>query len=338
MRNNPKSLEEEYYLSTQGESDEMIGSLGLNKPSEDASYILDIDKLVFPKIDSGKRNYSADPETDWIIDLTSIDGDNFYTTDLHKLFNADWNSNFPSNTYGFIPEKNEWTFVFAGGVPDNFSKIQIGINLKRVFIEENEDYNPQKLNRYLIQLENSLKKYPIKVKIGHNEPIAKAIEKAKHLVQLDKEFNHDAIIVLKSKESFNGREVWDVLLSLGLKWGDGDLFFWTNDNDYGDQGHFIVWTTTDPGYFLPQSILNGQLNPTDLIFGFSIPRSADPENIYISMLNAITYCQKRLGGTILDKEGKPLNKEQETKYIKNLIAKMKAKGIEPGSHKALKSY
>jgi cell division protein ZipA len=56
------------------------------------------------------------------------------------------------------------------------------------------------------------------------------------------------------------------------------------------------------------------------------------------MLNSTKYCQKRLGGTILNKNGEIFNEENERKELGDLITKMKAKGIVTGSDKALVMY
>ncbi|RFZ82900.1 hypothetical protein DYU05_12130 [Mucilaginibacter terrenus] len=160
-------------------------------------------------------------------------------------------------------------------------------------------------------------------------------DKAPKIAELDQ----DIIIVLKSDTKFDGKKVWDVLQSVGLKWGDGDLFHWGNPNqNYGDDALFSVWTTTDPGYFLPESIKQGQMNPDDLVFGFSVPRSADPENVFKVMTAAVKYCQKRLGGKMLDANMHPLDELSASMNLNVLITELKSKGIVPGSTPALLSY
>jgi len=209
-----------YYISTQSQSDDRVKVLNLDKPSEDASYILDTNKLAIPK---GKHAESS---------------------------------------------------------ADTGSK---------------------------------------------NKAIA--------------EFNQDAWVILKCDAPLKGALVWDVLQSVGLKWGDGDLFHWENrKRDYGDDQLFSVWTTTNPGYFLPESIKDGQMNPSDLVFGFSIPRNADPQNVFSAMIEAVKYCQKRLGGKILDKNQQPFNEANAKKDLALLVEKMKNKEIVPGSDKALMMY
>lgn len=153
------------------------------------------------------------------------------------------------------------------------------------------------------------------------------------------EFDKDAIIVLKSDTAWNGLLVWDVLQSVGLRWGDGDLFHWENVNrNYGDDQLFSVWTMTDPGYFLPEEIKKGTMNPDNLVFGFSIPRSIDPEHISPIMLNVVKYCKKRLGGKILDENGGQFNEEQYKHNLQKLVQKMKEMGNIPGSQPMLMAY
>ncbi len=336
----PKSKLDNYFISTQSESNERVKMLSLDKPSEDASYLLDVTKLSFPDIPRESENveYKADPDKDWVIDLIPVHGDNFKKDDFSKMFDYDWRSKFQSTIYGFSPEENRWTFADAGGTPDIYSKLQVAIDVQGVFNDEPPNYDPKKLNLYIVELENRIKKYPTRIRLEHNESIESAIHKAKGLVSLYQDFNIDAIIILQSDNEFDGTEMWDALLSVGLSWGDGDLFHWNNNKDYGHDQHFSVWTTTEPGYFLPEEVRNGNMNPQNLVFGFSVPRSADPKNVFEIMFNAVEYCQKRLGGQILDKNMQPFNIEKERKEMKELLNRMESKGIEAGSDKALRMF
>lgn len=329
-----------YFISTQSESNERIQNLGLDKISEDASHILDTTKLSFPDIkkDTADALYEADPEKDWVIDLISVNGESFNKDDISKMFDYDWRSNFESTIYGFSPEENGWTFADAGDAPARYSKLQVAIDVQDVFNDENPNYDPKKLERYIIELEKRIKKYPTKIRLAHKEPIEKAIQKAKILVDLYLQFNVDAIIVLQSDKQFNGIKMWDALQSVGLNWGDGDLFHWDNNKDYGHDQHFSVWTSTEPGYFLPEEVKKGNMNPQDLVFGFSVPRSADPKHVFELMFKAVAYCQQRLDGKILDKNMQPLNLEKERKEIKELIDKMESKGIKAGADKTLRMF
>jgi cell division protein ZipA len=337
LRRKPKSGLDNYFISTESQSNERVKNLGLDKPSEDASYILDITKLSVPHIkrETESAEYKTDPDKDWVIELIPVNGNPFKKTDFSKMFDYDWRNNFQSTIYGFSPEENRWTFADAGGTPDIYNKLQVAIDVQSIFNDENPNYDSEKLERYIFELEKRIKKYPTKLRLEHKESIESAIHKAKGLVNIYQEFNRDAVIVLQSDNPFNGMEIWDTLQSLGLNWDDGDLFHWSNDKDYGHDQHFSVWTTTEPGYFLPEEVKDGNMNPKNLVFGFSIPRSADPENVYKIMISATEYCQKRLGGEILDRDMQPFKVEKERIEMKKLLNRMASKGIKAGSDKAL---
>jgi cell division protein ZipA len=328
------------FISSRSQTNERVRSLNLDEASEDASYILDTNKLVFSKIKKEthkQTDYKPDSKIEWTINLKLVNGGKFTQEDLIKLFDLTWRENYSSTIYGHLISQKRWTYALGTDKSEFFDGIQIGVNILEVFNEENSNYDSKKLERYISELEKRIQKYPLKLSIEPTEQIVKAIEKGKKLVQLNHEFNEDAIIVLKSDNTFKGTLAWDALLCVGLKWGDGDLFHWENNQvaGYGDQTFFSVWTTTEPGYFLPENIKDGQMNPKDLVFGFQIPRSADPQNIFNAMINSVKYCQKRLGGTILDKNGQPFNEVEEKKHLSEIIERMKAKGLTPGSENVL---
>jgi len=338
LKSNSDVEQNKYFESTQSQSKERIKDLDLDKPSEDASYILDTKKLSFENIPVKDIEYKADPDTDWIINLTNSNGENFKKEDFSKIFDHYWRTNFPSTIYGFSPEDNKWTFANAGGTPEIYSKLQIAINLQEVFNKQDLKEASIRLQRYYSELEKRIKKYPTKITLVQNESIESAIQKGKALVSVYNEFNIDAIIVLQSDKQFDGLKTWDALQSIGLIWGDGDLFHWNNNTNFGHDQYFSVWTTTEPGYFLPEEIKDKNMNPQNLVFGFSIPRSADPKNVFEAMLRAVEYCQKRLGGKILDGEMNPFNIAKERNKINELIKRMDNKEIKAGSEKALRMF
>lgn len=254
------------------------------------------------------------------------------------MFDYEWRTKYPSTIFGFSTDEKRWTYASAGGTPEIYTRLQVAINLQDVYSDENPNYDPQKLERYIDELEKRTKKYPTRLKIEQNETVESAVIKAEKLVNLYREFNHDAIIVLQNERDFNGMKVWDALQSVGLKWGDGDLFHWPNHSDYGHDQHFSVWTTTTPGYFLPENIKDGSMNPRNLVFGFSIPRSADPVNVFEIMIEAVKYCQKRLGGQILDRNMQPFDEGKEKQSFNDFLKKMEGRGIKAGSDEALRMF
>jgi hypothetical protein len=331
---------DKYFIATEMESNKRVKDSNLDAVSEDASHILDTTKLLFPTKSTKVKNagYKADPKREWIIKLTKVNGGDFKQKDITELFDYEWRTKYESTIYGYLIKNHEWTFADAGDSPDTFDKIEIAINLLNTYNTETPDYDPKKLEGYLTELQKRAEKFHEKLLIEKTETIANAIIKAKKIVQLNQEFNLDAIIILRAKQSFKGAAAWDALQSVGLSWGDGDLFHWVNTHDYGGDEHFSVWTSTAPNYFLPEKVKSGNMNPNDLIFGFSIARSVDPENIFEIMVNAAKYCQKRLGGELLNENGKSFNFDNEKLKLKLFLSKMKQKGIVPGSGDALQNF
>lgn len=125
------------------------------------------------------------------------------------------------------------------------------------------------------------------------------------------------------------------MLCLGLRWGDGDLFHWNNSSDLGDDAFFSVWTSTAPGYFFPEEIAAGRVTVDNLIFGFSTPRTYKPVDVFQAMYKAAEYSRKRLGGSLLNKEGKKINPEECSNEIKMVVSVLKEKGFVTGTSSAL---
>ncbi len=335
-----KSDQDDFFISTASQSSDRIEKLGLNKPSKDVSHILDESQLQIPEIkkEEEKVEYKPDSSREWIIDLVIPNGAIIKQEKLYELFDLDWRTNFSSTIFGHSPEDNRWTYALAGGTPETYDQIQVAINFLDVFNEDNPNYDTKKLERYIIELEKRLKNHSLEFGIIETETKESAIEKAKEKVRLNKLFDKGILIGLQSENKYNGKEVWDVLQSLGLKWGDGDLFHWNNSSDYASDQHFSVWTSTEPGYFLPEQVKKGKMNPTNLVFGFSIPRSADPINVYRVLVSSIKYCQTRLGGQIINRNGEPFNEQLELIQLAELIKNMRDNGIIPGSDNSLMLY
>lgn len=330
----------DYFIATEGESADRVSALGLDKLSEDARHILNTSRLNMPAGNTAgeeDEEYKADPETEWVITLEAVNNQPFQAAELAKVFDYDWRNRFESELYGLSSADKKWTFAFSADSPDRFDKLQLAIDLQRLF-EEDTEIDSGKLSRYLPELEKRLAKLPIKVIYSPAESVASAAERAGKLMALFKAYDREAVIVLQGDKPFNGMDVWDVLQSLGLEWGDGDLFHWNNKTGYGAGEHFSVVTATPPGYFLPEDIKAGQMNPENLVFSFSVPRSADAVNIFSVMTDAVRYAQKRLGGEILNSDGEVFNEQKEIQDLTQFVGRMKAAGVEPGSDRALRMF
>jgi len=87
------------------------------------------------------------------------------------------------------------------------------------------------------------------------------VERARELARSKSALNQSATLVLRAPAGnrFEGKRMWDVMLCLGLQWGDMDLFHWINRSGQGDDAFFSVSTSTSPGYFLPEAIAADQV-------------------------------------------------------------------------------
>ena len=78
-----------------------------------------------------------------------------------------------------------------------------------------------------------------------------------------------------------------------------------------------------------------RVHTADLIFGFSIPRNAAPQSVFSSMVRAAEYARERLGGELLDTNGRALDVGATQKEISTIEQRLNAAGLPPGSHSTL---
>jgi cell division protein ZipA len=292
--------------------------------------------LVKPQSAAGEfdfdapRDYLPDPNVDWVVTFEfdqPVKG-----TEITKLLDIPWQKDHGLPTiYGFAPSENHWTFVNAKDAPDEFTRLKIAWTLWDAIEEKPKDVTANDFERYKLDAEMKLSE------LGSNESkVERSIEGALTFIgtlpDLMAECNQDVTLKLVAPEgrTFAGRDVWDVMLCLGLDYGDGDLFHWINNSGFGDDHFFTVETSTPPGYFIPRRMASGEGDVDDLIFNFSIPRSADPVAVFDSMANAVEYAQDRLGGQVLVGNSKPFGREAERENIKSIGEKLKAAGFVPG--------
>jgi len=331
-----------YFISTRTQTQERIRKLGMDLPSQDIVPVLDRNKILYPAPDprAEMEGYEPDPELEWVIDLEGEKGRPFALHDLREIFNAKWRSEHNAvEIYGYASEEGRWGYALAGDSPEKFDRLKIGIRLLTAGNIKRPDLLPSLLEKIRVELRRRMAAYRWKTNIRENETVAAVVERTRQLLDLKKEFSRDVLIVLKSDTNYPGMQVWDTLLTLGLQWGDGDYFHWENLNrDHGEQFLFSVWSTSAPGYFFPEAVKAGRFNPMDLVFGFWIARNADPVHVFDAMADAVEFCQQRLGGRILNREGLPFDKGKERAELLGIVEVLNARGIVPGSHRAVRIF
>jgi cell division protein ZipA len=332
--------EERFVIVPSSVSQQRVANLKLpSKGSEDASHLLAPPKGL-PKVRpfNEDRDFRPDNSIEWVIDVEFENTPVLQRSRILEVFGEKWLSkNGKPMIYGWSPEDNHWTFVGAAGVPETYTKLAFGWWLFDPLSEGQFQITSAELQHCHDALLTCLRQFGTP-RLRTNRTSEEAEEISEQIGQLVKECDQDVIVVLAAPEggSFDGRKTWDVMLCLGLQWGDGDLFHWLNESDVGDDAFFSVETSTPPGYFLPELIAAGEVQVHDLIFAYPIPRSADPEGIFNSMMNAVRYAQKRLGGDVQDAEGKPLDEEIIREKTRSVIQRLKEAGFSPGDGSVLR--
>ncbi|WP_394746750.1 cell division protein ZipA C-terminal FtsZ-binding domain-containing protein [Spongiimicrobium salis] len=331
-------MESDYTISTAGESDERAKQVLSFKGKEDKSDILELN-IRLPNLpekpDSIK--YFANKKYDWIITIEASPANLFHKDSIKKYINKDWRKQLMYPTVYCLPEKsNNWTYLFAANNEDEtFKKIALTWKLYDPIEDPPTIYNEKTLSEINKAVKKKIKEIKAD-KIEYNYSIQEASSVSNGLSDFVTENNQWAIIVLKADKKFEGKEIWDVMMSLGLRWGDMDLFHWSNtDFEVGDDQFLSVWTSTEPGYFFPEEIAAGNVKTEDLIFGFSIPRSIAPQKVFKVMCEVTEYAQKRLGGQILDGNGNKLNKKMELDRIDLILKNLGKESINSGIGDAL---
>jgi len=273
---------------------------------------------------------------DWVITISAGERKSFAREDVNEVFDLSWRKQYPEvGLYGLSITDNRWTYVMAGDAPERYSMVQAAVDLinytgdlavMQVMVEKRMVTMAGRVTGRLVE--------PVVEKSAGEAEVRRAA-----LVGLREELRADVVVVLKSDGFYPGMLAWDVLTGTGLHWGDGDLFHWDNPRrGYGDDHLFSVWTSTAPGYFFPEAIKEGRFDPVDLAFGYWIGRSIDPLGVFEVLADELEYCRQRLGGVLLGRDGKPFDVAAERARLVEVVDAMKARGMRPGSHTALRMF
>ena len=144
-------------------------------------------------------------------------------------------------------------------------------------------------------------------------------------------------IYLRAEEGnpYEGKAIWDVMMSLGLRWGSFDWFHLENpDEDSGDDALFSIGTSTAPGFFLPEHIAQGSVYE-DLCFQFVPARSVDPVAICEILERVVLYAQRRLGGSIEGEDGSEIDWASLRECAGRIVEILEKAGLRPGGPEAM---
>jgi cell division protein ZipA len=336
---------EEVALVPEGVSQARAQAVLPSKGSEDMSALLKplTEGATPPAAVKGKgedRDFLPNTKTDWVVSI-DFDGDPFLNSkEVAALFDQKWRKQHGGMImYGFDAGTKHWTFVGGKDGPTKITRLQIAYDYfkggdKNATVPSAQDFDQR------LQAIEATSKVLGKPSVRASRSSADAADYAKRLSQTHNELDQEVVLVLDAPKGklFDGKDVWDVMLCLGLKWGDMDLFNCKNPGGPGDDYYFSVSTTTKPGYFIPESIAQGKVHVADLVFSYSIPRCSKSGEVFKAMYRAVQYAQKRLGGAILDHAGQPAKTEEIQERIDHVVRELRKNGFEPGGEDALRLF
>lgn len=323
---------DEVYFAPSSFGDSRVSNLNLKQKPDRDLRILDTAKIEFPEeLKSEKKDeYRGVYELQWIVDIVPPEDFLFNKEEFLKVFDYEWRTTFASEFYAHFPSAKKWSFAISGGSPEQFDSLELAVDLASRFRDEG-DLTAERLQAYLDELDRRLDSFKVNMDVVPRESLESAVKRSKALRAIQEGLDHDFVVVLKADSKFRSKDVWNTLVDMGLEWGDGDVFHWQNrESEIGGDNFFSVWTTTKPGYFLPEDVAKGKMKPGDLVFGFSIPRSADPIGVYEILMEGVEHCQSELGGMLLDGDGEPFNKREYRKRIEEVIKMAHKHGFELG--------
>lgn len=333
---------EKIIIVPSSESDERVTQTSLStEGSEDVSHL-----LTLPTRASGERNfnedrdYRPDDNIDWVIDVRFEDEPIFEQSKLRSAFDYPWlDANGRPTIYGYSPDTGHWTYLVSADSPATFTKLAFSWSLFDPIADDDAQVRADTLDAYQAEVANRASQLG-QPTLTVNRSSQEAERVSRHIRRVVEECNREVAVVPAAPRgtAYTGRDLWDVMMCLGLRWGDMDLFHWENPSGVGDDFLFSVWTSTPPGYFFPEEIAAGQVRVHDLVFGYSIPRSADPAAVFDSMMKAVRYSQKRLGGEILDPNGRPFDQNATKPEIDETVRRLKEAGFCPGEGSTLRVF
>jgi cell division protein ZipA len=337
MAGHPNFGRDEFFVAAAGQSQARAEAVLPSQGSEDASDLLrkfTADELSRPAFDED-RDYLPNVKVDWVVHVDYSPLVALRRSKIESIFNAAWLSrNGGPTVFGFAPEIERWTFVSAGGAPEIYSRLQIAWKMRP--IGKDMTITKQQFEQYQVRVERAASKLEA-TRVWTDLSAIEAEKRSAALIELAASCGQGIDMILQAPKggTFDGKVIWDVMLCLGLRWGDMDLFHWENPGIPGDDHLFSVWTSTPPGYFFPEEIAAGRVRTADLAFGFSIARTFQPEVIFDSMMKAVHYTQKRLGGTLMNVDRSPFSEDVARLEIRSLVKRLRSDGFEPGTDDTL---
>ncbi|MEM6691704.1 MAG: cell division protein ZipA C-terminal FtsZ-binding domain-containing protein [Planctomycetota bacterium] len=330
------------YLSTSSESQERTDRLLPREGTEDASHVLGDWQPDLPVGENDSEEYRPNTSVEWVIDVKFPEDETAKAEEVASMFDESFRNECGScSLYGKDANSGLWTFLISADGPESVTGLQVAFDYQQSWNSNFATANVMQYEARLKAVEKIASKMFGQCIMKASRSPSEAFRYAESLDGLSDKYDHIVSLYLLAEQDrlFEGMDIWDVMLCLGLEWGDMDCFHWINNSNTGDDFFFSVETSTPPGYFLPEQIASDQLKTRDLIFCFSVARTVQPTEITKKMDEAVQYCQSRLGGKIHYVLGEDeVSKPELIERVGQIESELTEIGFEPGSDAALQMF
>ncbi len=337
--NNPPVRFGDLVLSPASESKGRAALLP-TKPSEDARHVLGTIQIEKTNLPTEGKDYLPESAVSWVLDIRFEDAPELDPRKVDAEFDKEWRKSFGGFTsYGRDIDTGKWTFLVSSNGPKRVDQIKFAFDYVDVLDDMATIPSRQQYEERIQQVQKRVARFG-RANISPSLSPEMASKRSEKLRGLKRTADLNIVLVLKAPpgRQFEGRKVWDAMLCLGLEWGDMDCFHWKNESEVGGDFFFSVETTTEPGYFLPEEVAADRVSVDDLVFVFSVPRSADPIKVFDAMTRAVEYCKGRMGGTIMDSQGTKADIGVMRKQIERILETLRIEGFKPGASATLQLF
>ncbi|MBP1177595.1 cell division protein ZipA [Paenibacillus sp. PvR133] len=293
--------------------------------SEDVSSILAVE-LEHEPVKAIKGIHQVEPDANiyWLIDV-EFSGFTLSDEDILQLLKG-------YIVYGHVHDLQMWTSVGRRSAGEcHFDKICICID-----IFDNVEMHIRLDEAKVADFMNTLparfqEKGTVHVLPREDAACARAkAEKLKAFTDQEGEREHAVMLrlVADQGQSYRGADIWDVMLSLGMEWGDMDIFHAHHHGLGGYDELFSVHTGTEPGFFWLSTLAEDRF--ADLIFSMDGVRTVQPQTVFEAMWKSAEYARARLGGTLVNEQGLPAVPEDYLRQIQEMEDRLREFGFKAG--------
>jgi cell division protein ZipA len=309
-------------------------------PSEEASSILGMINLPTDDApEANEREYVPRDEVEWVVTATFAGSPRLDPRAISQLFDENWKQVGSFTIFGRDADSGRWTHLIPADGPAAVTSLKFAWNYVDPLSDNAALATKPIFEQWSAEIARKLHTVGEAALTQSLSP-TEAVARTKELADLKAKLDYTAVLILRapSSQRFDGRDIWDVMLCLGLEWGDVNCFHWRGTLGQGDDYLFSVETSTPPGCFPPGQIAAGRLHVEDLVFLYSVPRCSAPTQVFDAMSRAVAYCQKRLDGEIQDGHGRPANLAELRRRISDVERQLKDAGIQPGDGPAMRLF